>query len=80
MGKELQFKILTPEEAIEQIKERHPGADGGCLEYLKGHLEKVEMKGDFQVAVIPHVVKPMTREARIIDPSSTSKLIARKKD
>ena len=47
MGKEVQFKTFTPEEAIEQIKDQDTREQlSGCLAYLKEHLELVEIKGD----------------------------------
>lgn len=49
MGKEVQFKTLTPEEAIEHIKDEDTREQlAGCLEYLKENLEKAEMKGDLR--------------------------------
>jgi len=51
MGKEVQFKTLTPEEAIERIKDEETRKQlAACLEYLKQHLEKVELKGDHRSA------------------------------
>ena len=45
MGKEVQFKTFTPEEAIEQIKDQDTREQlSGCLAYLKEHLELVEIK------------------------------------
>lgn len=49
MGKEVQFKIHTSEGAVEQTKDDNTRKQlAGCLEYLKQHLEKVELKGDLR--------------------------------
>ena len=49
MGKEVQFKTLTPEEALERIKDEETKKQlTDILEFLKKNLEKVEIKGDLR--------------------------------
>ena len=45
----IQIKDVSVEQAIEQIKDEETREQlAGCLEYLKQHLEKVEIKGDLR--------------------------------
>jgi len=49
MGKEVRFKTLTPEEAIERIKDEETRKQlADLLEFLKDNLEKVEIRGDLR--------------------------------
>jgi hypothetical protein len=45
----IQSTEISAEEAIEQIKDEDTRKQlAGCLQYLKQHLEKVELKGDLR--------------------------------
>jgi hypothetical protein len=47
----MQLKERSLEEAIEQIKDEDTRKQlAGCLEYLKQHLEKVELNGNLRTA------------------------------
>ncbi len=45
----MQFKTITPEEAIDRIKDEETRKQlNGLLDFLKNNLQKVEVKGDLR--------------------------------